>query len=66
MNEELNYTVAYEELQQIIEDMENGEITVDDLSIKVKRASELIEFCKKKLHTTEEDVQKILSALEEK
>ncbi len=62
---ELNYTQAFEELQTIVAEMENGKISVDDLAIKVKRASELIKTCKNKLSATEGDVQKILSDLDE-
>ena len=46
--------------------MEDGEITVDELSIKVKRATELIKICKNKLTSTEEDVNMILKELEAK
>jgi exodeoxyribonuclease VII small subunit len=62
---EINYTEAFEELQLIVVEMENGKISVDDLAIKVKRASELIKICKNKLSETEGDVQKILSDLDE-
>ncbi|MFM7667504.1 MAG: exodeoxyribonuclease VII small subunit [Bacteroidota bacterium] len=62
---ELNYTKAFAELQLIVAEMENGKISVDDLAIKVKRASELIKICKNKLSETEGDVQKILSDLDE-
>jgi exodeoxyribonuclease VII small subunit len=64
MSTEINYTDAFDELQQIVRDMEDGEITVDELSIKVKRATELIKICKKKLSSTEEDVNQILKELE--
>ena len=64
MKNELLYTVAFEELQQIVRDMEAGEITVDELSVKVKRAAELIAICKNKLSSTEEDVNLILKELE--
>lgn len=64
MNSELNYTSAFKELQQIVSDMEDGEITVDELSVKVKRASELIKLCKEKLSSTEENVSQILKELE--
>lgn len=64
MANELKYTEAFEELQQIVSDMEDGEITVDELSIKVKRAAELIKICKNKLTATEEDVNLILKELE--
>jgi exodeoxyribonuclease VII small subunit len=64
MANEIKYTEAFEELQQIVSDMEDGEITVDELSIKVKRAAELIKICKNKLTSTEEDVNLILKELE--
>jgi exodeoxyribonuclease VII small subunit len=65
MSEEITYTAAFEELQEIVNEIELGEISVDALSAKVKRASVLIKICKSKLTTTEEDVQKILKELEE-
>lgn len=65
MSNEVKYTEAFEELQQIVNDIEDGEITVDELSKKVKRASELIKICKSKLTETEEDVNQILKELEE-
>ena len=64
MNEELNYTAAFEELQRIVSEIEQGEISVDELSEKVKRATQLIKICKTKLTTTEEDVNKILKELD--
>ena len=60
----MNYTEAYEELQQLVQYMESGQINVDELALKVKRAAELIKICKVKLHETEADVQKILKDLD--
>jgi exodeoxyribonuclease VII small subunit len=65
MSEIFNYTTAFEELKQIVIEIEQAEITVDELSQKVKRASDLIKICKSKLTTTEEDVNKILKELSE-
>ena len=64
MNEPGNYTDAFQELQTIVAEIENGQISVDELSQKVKRASQLIKFCKMKLATTEEDVNKILKEID--
>ena len=64
MNKDINYTDAFAELQVIVAEIEQGEISVDDLAQKVKRASELIKICKLKLTTTEEDVTEILKALD--
>ncbi len=64
MNES-NYVAAFEELQEIVGEMETGNINIDELAIKVKRAAELIKICKSKLKATELDVQKILDELDE-
>ncbi|MDP5075847.1 MAG: exodeoxyribonuclease VII small subunit [Flavobacteriales bacterium] len=61
----INYARAFEELQAIVTEIELGQISVDILSEKVKRASELIAICKTKLSSTEEDVNQILKELEE-
>ena len=58
MSSKTNYTEAFEELQEIVSQIEEGEISVDELSEKVKRAATLIKICKTKLTTTEEDVDK--------
>ena len=63
MSKEPNYTEAFEELQEIVLEIEQGEISVDKLSEKVKRAAILINVCKAKLTSTEEDVTKILKEL---
>ena len=65
MNEKINYTEAFAELNTIVSEIEQGEISVDELSEKVKRATELIKICRLKLTTTEEDVNKILKELED-
>lgn len=64
MAEKINYTDAFEELKTIVSEIELGEITVDALSEKVKRATALIKICKIKLTSTEEDINKILKELE--
>jgi exodeoxyribonuclease VII small subunit len=58
------YTEAFKELQELVTEIEQGEISVDDLSEKVKRATFLIRICKEKLSRTEEDVNKILKELD--
>jgi exodeoxyribonuclease VII small subunit len=64
MSEKINYTEAFDELQEIVSEIEQGEISVDELSEKVKRAALLIKICRAKLTTTEEDVNKILKVLD--
>jgi len=64
MNKEPNYTEAYDELMRIITEIEGGDVSVDELSEKVKRAALLIRICKNKLTSTEEEVNRILKELE--
>ena len=64
MSENINYSDAFDELQMIVSEIEQGQISVDELSEKVKRAALLIRICKTKLTTTEEDVNQILRDLE--
>jgi exodeoxyribonuclease VII small subunit len=59
-----SYSLAFEELQRIVSEMERGDIGIDELAVNVKRASELIQFCRNKLKTTEMDVAEILKQLE--
>ena len=65
MSEKIKYQEAFEELQQIVTEIEEGEISVDELSEKVKRAAQLIKICKTKLTQTEASVDQILKELEE-
>ena len=62
--DQLTYQAAFEELQEIVTEMERGTIGIDALSVKVKRAAELIQFCKQKLKETEVDVDQILRDME--
>ena len=55
------YIEAYEELKRIIKELERGDISVDLLSEKVKRAAFLITLCKTKLTETEEHTSELQS-----
>ena len=64
MEEKQTYEAALAELTAISKEIESETISVDELASKVKRASELIEFCQTKLKNTEEEVNKIISRME--
>jgi len=63
MEKKLNYSQAYQELQTIVSEIENDDISLDDLSEKVKRASILIWICREKLTSTESEVNEILKEI---
>jgi len=58
-----NYQEAFDEIQEILEEIEGGNISIDELSEKVKRASTLMDICRRKLKSTEDDVQQILEKM---
>jgi len=49
----ISYEEAYNELQQIAQDLEKHELPVDSLTKKVERAAELMNYCKDKLRSIE-------------
>ena len=59
MKEEPKYEEALQELQTIVHRMENDELDIDQLSVQLKRAQQLIKLCKDKLTKTDEEIKKI-------
>ena len=64
MGTKITYTEAFEELQQIVLEMENAAINIDELDAKVKRASTLLKICREKLYKTEQNVLDTLKTIE--
>ena len=56
----LNYSEAIREIETILDRFSREEFDVDTLAAQVKRATELIRLCKKKLKKAEDDVAKVL------
>ena len=61
---DISYNEAVAEIEEILHQIENEELDIDILSEKVKRVSILLKLCKKKLHQTEVEVQKILDDID--
>ena len=60
---EITYTAAFEELKEIVNQLENDSISVDELTEKMKRATVLMKICRDKLTKTEEEVNKTIEEL---
>lgn len=58
---ELSYEKAFQELKTIVEELEKGEVNVDFLVEKVKRATALSRFLWERLRKTEEEIQAIFA-----
>lgn len=61
--DEPTYAAASAELDQILQEIESGEIDLDTLYEKVERAAALLTLCRDKLAATETKVQKVVENL---
>lgn len=62
---ELTYSQAVSELDDILQYLEqNEEVNMETISTKVKRASELLVFCRKQLTETDKELEKIIANLD--
>lgn len=59
----ITYTEAYSKLQEILHLLEEDDQDVDGLSEKIKEASALLNICKEKLFTIDEEIKKALEDL---
>lgn len=59
MKKQPTFNEALSELQSIVQKMEADDVDIDALANHVKRAQELVTFCKDKLLATELEVQKL-------
>ncbi len=53
-----SYDAALAELQEIVRNLESDDSGIDQLAEQVKRASELLAFCRAKLRQTETEIEK--------
>ena len=57
---ELPYEAAMERLEKVARELENGDVAIDQLAVKLKEAQQLLQFCKDKLTKADEEVRKLL------
>jgi exodeoxyribonuclease VII small subunit len=62
---EISYSLALEELQEILTELESDQVDIDELAKKVERANELLQQCQKRLTSTQMQVEKIIEVLNE-
>lgn len=59
-----NYSEALEELQELTSEMESEAVPVDELAARIRRASDLIRWCRTQLRAAEEEVDAVMEDLE--
>ena len=62
--EPARYAEMMEELERILEQLESDSIDVDELSARVKRASELIRICRKRLVESQTEIEQVVADLD--
>jgi len=60
---EFSFNNAVIEIENILHNIESGDLDIDKLSVEVKRAADLIKECQKKLRSTEEEINSIFKEL---
>jgi len=61
----MTYENAISEIEKVLKNMENSDQNIETLIADVKYASELITFCKNKLHGIEDELNQIFQNEEE-
>lgn len=56
----MTYEQAIQQLDDIVRQIETGELGIDQLTAQLKRAQELITFCRDTLYKTDEEIQQLL------
>jgi len=60
----LTFKEAFKELEEILKEIESQDLDVDYVAQKVKRATDLIKFCRQKIKSAEFEVKKIIKDFE--
>ena len=63
--EDFSYNKSLKELEDILTQIENGDLDLDNLSSKVKRATFLLSECKKNLRETSQLINNVIDDWEE-
>jgi exodeoxyribonuclease VII small subunit len=63
--QDMTYRAAVDEIESILKKIEEQDIDVDELSSELKRVSELLRICRKKLHTADKEIEKIIREMED-
>lgn len=57
------YTKKFQDLSLIVKDLEKGDIPIDEMTEKIRKALALIEDCKQSLSEVNDDIDKIIEEI---
>lgn len=53
-----SYSEAYKELNQILSKLESEEVDIDNLTVDIKRAADLVKYCQDRLREIDKELNK--------
>ncbi len=59
----MTYQEAYDQLTQLVDDIETEQVPLDELPATIRQATELITFCQSRLRAVEGEYQAALEQL---
>ncbi len=59
----MTYQDAYDQLTQLVDEIENEQVPLDELPDKIRLATELIAFCQNRLRAVETEYQQAIERL---
>ena len=64
-NNEMTYTQAVTELEQLVQKMQDPQCSIDNLTGYTKRCKELLDICRKKLTEADEQLKQVLATIQQ-
>ncbi len=64
MADEITYGEALEELEEILAAIEEEQVDVDELAVKVKRSAELIRLCRTRIDAAAAEVETVVHEMD--
>ena len=61
---EMPYTQAVTELEQLVQKMQDPQCSIDNLSEYTRRSKQLLDICRKKLTAADEQLKQILADIQ--
>ena len=58
----VNYEEAIKQLDEIVNQLEGGDLNIDQMADQLKQAKKLIRLCKDKLTKTDEEIKALLQS----
>jgi exodeoxyribonuclease VII small subunit len=65
-NDEQSYVNAISEIEEILRSLDTENVDIDRLATDVQKAAELIDFCRDRLAAAQTEVERIVSAFDQK